>query len=144
MSLRAHIDEPSLMAFLATVLGLRTDLIGSEMDFWERLQTSSELKAGVSVRWTAEGFQTLVKWYQTSELSQIDLLKIAAKASSHFRTDAAIGNFADSPEVSTDRYFVVSADGYFYRANAISNSEVFELQLENPRITFSEALQQLS
>jgi hypothetical protein len=144
ISLRNQIDEPSLMEFLVTVLVLRTDLIGGEMAFWERLHTTSELSIGMSVRWTASGFQTLLRWYQATDLSHIELLKIAAKASSHFMTDTAIGNFVDSPETSTDRYFMVTADGRFFRAYAMSNSDILDLRTEGPSIAFSEALRQLT
>lgn len=139
-SLRKYVARLDLESFLSQALGVKPDRIIGSADFWKKYDESDEPLVGLDVQWSSSGFGTFLNWYQNFSSSYIDLLNLAASASRSFNTDVALGNFIDSPEVSTDQFFVVTPDAQLYRAHATENSDVFDVELDGPAVSIADTI----
>jgi hypothetical protein len=129
MSLRKRIDRSALVAFISRSLGVDESRIGTPKEYWELAGTADAKDIGLEVLVSDAGFQTLCRWYQEVELSPPDLLKLAEQASMAFRTDTAIADYLEPPDVSTDQFLLLTPERTVFRAYATANSDVFEVEL---------------
>jgi hypothetical protein len=111
---------------LAEALGIDQSQIVPESSFWDSLESNQPKVVGLVVYHSDLGFRTLCKWRQTWTLRDIELLQLGSFASVCFNTEVAIGNILDLQDHSTDNFVVITPSQPFYRAYAITNTDVFD------------------
>ena len=128
VSLRALVPEDRWKELLGESIGVDLARIGTETEYWERLNTPEPLVVGVTVQSADKGYRTFVKWVQSVELAPSSFLTLASGAAREFATDVAIPNVVDPTDFAVGRYLVVSPDGPTRQAFEVRNSDVFELE----------------
>jgi len=125
-SIRALVNENDVRAFLADAMGIDGSQIMAEATFWDSAESRQGKFVGLEVYNSNSGFKTFSKWRQTWNLQDIEFFQLASNASGKFNSEVAIGNFLDLQEVSTDQFIVITPAKQFYRAYAVTNTDVFD------------------
>lgn len=125
-SIRALVEYNEVRAFLANLMGIDRSQIVPESTFWDSAESSQGKLVGLEVYNSDSGFRTLCKWRQTWNLQDIELFQFASYASGKFNSEVAIGNFLDLQDVSTDQFIVITPAKQFYRAYAVTNTDLFD------------------
>lgn len=125
-SIRALVEYNEIRAFLGDVLRIDRSQIVPESTFWDSAESSQGKFVGLEVCHSDLGFRTLCKWRQTWNLRDIELFQIASCVSVRFNSEVAIGNFIDLQDGSADQFIVITPAKQFYRAYAVTNTDVFE------------------
>jgi hypothetical protein len=128
LSLRALVPKNEVTLFLGTYFGVDPVRIGTEAEYWDRINTSSPLPAGLTVRASDEGYRTFASWVHESDLSPASFLTLALEAAKKFATEVAIADVVDPTDTAVGKYLIVSPDGRLQRAVELENSTRFELQ----------------
>src|SRR2546423_15640036 len=90
LSLRTLVPEDEVRRFLGAQLGVDPRQIGTQLEYVERINTASPLRAGFTVRTADGGDRTYVAWVQDVELSPGAYLTLAAEAARALATQGAI------------------------------------------------------
>ncbi|MFO0884930.1 MAG: hypothetical protein U0894_12210 [Pirellulales bacterium] len=125
-SIRALVNDNDVRAFLADAMGIDHSQIMSVATFWDSAESRQGKFVGMEVYNSNSGFKTLCKWRQTWNLQDIEFFQLASYASGKFNSEVAIGNFLELQNVSTDQFIVITPAQQFYRAYAVTNTEVFD------------------
>lgn len=131
LSFRSHVDSIPLSDFLSTSLGVDRNLVGEEMEYWDRVGTDHPLAVGVQVQWSELGYKTFLKWIQKAEVSGPQLLTIVLAAAKEFDSEVAAGDVLSPTESLPGQFMVAKPDGTVYKAVELSNGDQFELALNS-------------